>query len=364
MDTSDPAISFNAGGVCDHCHSYDANVAPHWRLETSTAELDQMAAEIKKHSRGEFDCVLGLSGGLDSSYLAHVAVVDMGLKPLVFHVDGGWNSDVATRNIENIVSKLGLELFTEVINWKEMQDFQLALFKSGVPHVDLAQDHAFVATLYNFCLKEKLGYILNGGNFSTECVQNPLKFFYYGTDMVHLRDIRKKFAKVPFDTYPTSGILRHKVYLRYIKRIRVVKPLNEVRYIRSEAIDFLRDEYDYEYYGQKHFESRFTRFYEGYWLPTRFGFDTRRVQFSSLILTGQMSREDAVAELEKPPYDEDTIQEDIQYVATKLDITVAELMAMHAAPPKFYYDYRNTVSMFKVGAKVLNKLGIERAIRR
>ncbi len=366
MDDTDAAISFDARGWCDHCNDFYLSVEPVWSKNLRDAAALQRSAErVRRSARGdEFDCILGLSGGLDSSYLLHVAVVEMGLKPLVFHVDGGWNSDTAVSNIERLVDGLNVELFTKVINWEEMRDFQLAFFKSGVPHIDLPQDHAFVATLYDFCLEHGISTILNGGNISTECVRNPLQWLYYGTDMRHIRDIRRRFAEVPLETYPMSSVLRHKVYLRYVRRIRVVKPLNYVDYRRENAIQLLGELYGFEYYGQKHFESRFTRFYEGYWLPTKFGFDTRKVQLSSLILTGQMTRESAVSMLAKPSYDSDTVVRDFEYVARKLRISEEALAAYWRAPNRSYSDYKNQAGMFNLGARVLRAVGAEASIKR
>jgi N-acetyl sugar amidotransferase len=305
-------------------------------------ELERHVEEIKRLSRGrEFDCLLGLSGGVDSSYMLHVMVKEFGLKPLVFHVDGGWNSELAVHNIHVLVDKLGLELFTEVINWEEMRDFQLAWFKSGVPHIDIPQDHAFVAVLYNFAEKYGIKTILNGGNVSTECVMMPPRYFYWGTDMSHIRDIIGRFGTVPMRTYPFSSVFRHKLYLRYLKGVRVLKPLNYMPYTKELAVETLQKEYGWKPYPQKHFESRFTRFFEGYWLPTRFNFDVRRCQLSSLILTGQMSREEALEALEKPPYDPATINQDFEYIATKLRIPVDQLRGYHAMPLKYYWDYKN-----------------------
>ena len=227
-------------------------------------------------------------------FYLHLAVKELGLRPLVFHVDGGWNSELAVNNIQVMIDKLGLDLYTEVINWEEMKDFQLAYFKSGVPHIDIPQDHAFIATLYNFADKHNIKYILNGGNISTECVRNPMEWLYYGTDMAQINDIRKKFGTVKMESYPFSPILRHKFYLKYIRKIQVVKPLDNLNYIKEDALKLLAEEYGWTPYPQKHFESRFTKFFEGFWLPERFGFDTRRVQFSSLILTGQLSRQESL----------------------------------------------------------------------
>lgn len=366
MDTSDSKIVFDDDGVCDHCHGFASDVLPNWYPNDTGKEMFRAQIEqIKKSGKGkDFDCIMGMSGGLDSSYLLHLAVVEFGLRPLVFHVDGGWNTDLAVNNIQMLVDKLGLDLYTEVINWEEMKDFQLAFFKSGVPHLDIPQDHAFVATLYHFANKHNIKYILNGGNFATECVRNPKEWLYYGTDMAQLRDIHGRFGTRKLKTYPFSSILFHKVYLRYLRGVRVVKPLNYLPYTKEHAIKVLSETYGWRPYPQKHFESRFTRFYEAYWLPTRFGYDTRRVQYSSLIQTGQMTREEALKKLEKPAYDPALIDEDFEYIATKLGIGVDELRHYHQMPKKSYRDYKNQEWMFDLGAKALKGLGIERAVKR
>lgn len=366
MDTSDAAIVFDAAGVCDHCNSFKRDVLPNWHTdERGRRELAGIVEDIKVSGKGrDFDCILGLSGGLDSSYMLHLIVTEFGLRPLVFHVDGGWNTDIAVNNIQMLVEKLGLDLYTEVINWEDMRDFQLAFFKAGVPHLDIPQDHAFIATLYHFANKHGIKYIMNGGNFATECVRNPLEWLYYGTDMAQINDIRRRFCTRPLKGYPFSSILFHKVYLQYLKGIKVVKPLNMMHYTKEIAIDTLSRRYDWKAYPQKHFESRFTKFYEGYWLPTRFGYDTRRVQYSSLILTGQMSREAALDQLGSPAYDPATIDEEFEYIATKLGITVEELRGYRDMPLKTYRDYKNQHWMFDLGARVLKVLGVERAIKR
>lgn len=366
MDTSDSRITFNDKGVCDHASDFYYNVKSKWEIgELGRKNLDIIIEQIKKDGLGrDFDCILGLSGGIDSSYMLHLAVKEYGLRPLVFHVDGGWNSELAVHNIQVLVEKLGVDLFTEVINWEEMKDFQLAWFKSGVPHLDIPQDHAFIATLYNFADKYRIKYILNGGNISTECVRNPMEFLYYGTDMVHIRDILRRYSTIDMKTYPFSSVFRHKVYLRWFRGVEMIRPLNYATFIKNEAIKVLENEYGWKSYPQKHFESRFTKFYEGYWLPERFGFDTRRVQFSSLILTDQMTREDAIKALEKPAFDPETIDQEFEYVATKLGITVDELHSYFTMPKKFYWDYKNQEMVFNLGAKILKILGFESAIKR
>jgi N-acetyl sugar amidotransferase len=363
MDTTDPGIRFNKIGICDHCTDFEQKTLPHWHTDEHGREtLQKIVGNIKNAGRKhDFDCILGLSGGRDSSYMLHTAVRDFGLRPLVFHVDGGWNSEMAVHNIKVLIEKLNLDLFTEVINWEEMRDFQLAWFKSGVPHIDIPQDHAFIATLYKFAEKYKVKYILNGGNLSTECVRYPMEYYYAGTDMVHIRDIIKKFGTVPMATYPFSSVFRHKIYLKYCRGMKVVKPLNYVPYILKDAVQLLRDEYDWKPYPQKHFESRFTRFFEGYWLPTRFNFDVRRVQFSSLILTKQMSRQEALEELKNPPYDLETIQQDFEFVANKLRIGSDELRKYYEQPKKFFWDYKNQQKIIRTGVRLVTALKLDRA---
>lgn len=366
MDTTDPAISFDANGVCDHCQSYHANIVPNWHTdERGAQELRKIVEQIKSDgSDRDFDCIVGMSGGADSSYMLYKMVSEFGLRPLVFHVDGGWNSHIAVSNIEVLIDGLGLDLYTEVINWQEMREFQLAYFRSGLPNIDIPQDHAFVATLYNFADEHKIKYILNGGNYSTECVRNPLEYFYYGTDMAQIRDVIKRFADRELDTYPFSPVLRHKFYLRYVRNIQVVKPLNYFPYKKAEAMQELEELYGWQPYPQKHFESRFTRFYEGYWLPTKFGFDSRRVQFSSLILTGQMSRDEALGKLAAPAMTDEEVAVEFGYVAKKLGIEEDQLRAYHQAENKSFRDYRNQQGLFSVGAKVMHLMGLERSVKR
>jgi N-acetyl sugar amidotransferase len=366
MDTTDSAITFDADGVCDHCRTFRDKTLPMWHPdERGRRDLDQLVSLIKADGKGrDFDCMLGISGGIDSSYLTYLAKAELGLRPLVFHVDAGWNSQEAVNNIERLVDVLGLDLYTEVIDWEEMRDLQLAFFKAGVPHIDIPQDHAFFATMYNFAAKHRVKYILTGANYSTECVKNPLEWIYFGTDVRQIRDIHRQFGQRPLNRFPFSNILRHKIYLRYIRRIKVVAPLNYLPYVKEDAMQFLAEKVGWQRYPQKHFESRFTRFYEGYWLPRKFGFDTRKVQFSSLILTGQMTREEALARLQAPGYDEETIAQDFEYVATKLGITVEELQGYMDAPNKTYRDYKSQRHVFRIGAKAMTLLGLESAVKR
>ncbi len=366
MDTSDSKITFDLNGLCDHCIDFKTDVESKWfPNEEGKRRLDKTVAKIKKDGqKRDFDCILGMSGGVDSSYMLHLAVKELGLRPLVFHVDSGWNSERAVKNIQIMIDKLGLDLYTNVINWEEMKDLQLAFFKSGVPHIDLPQDHAYMASLFNFANEHNIKYILNGGNISTECVRNPMEWIYYGTDMSQVNDIRKRFGKNKMETFPFSLIFKHKIYLRYFKGLKMIRPLDNMKYNKNLATKVLKKEYGWKPYPQKHFESRFTRFYEAYWLPERFGFDTRRVQFSSLILTNQLTREEAIEELKKPAYNPQTIDEEFNYVATKLGITSEKLREYFNLPKKFYWDYKNQQVLFKIGAKVLKLLGVEKSIKR
>lgn len=366
MDTTDSKITFDENGVCDHCNTFYTDIKPHWHTdERGERELKEIVAKIKESGKNhDFDCLMGMSGGIDSSYLLYVMVKKFGLRPLVFHVDAGWNSQIAVNNIEKLVDGLGLDLYTEVINWEEIKDLQLAFFKSGVPHVDVPQDHAFFATMYKFASKHKIKYILTGGNYSTECVRNPLEWMYYQSDSIQLKDIYKKHGSGKLKDYPVTNILWHKVYLPYFKGIKLIRPLDYFPYEKDKAMQLLQDEFGYQKYPQKHFESRFTRFYEAYWLPEKFGYDTRKVQFSSLILTGQMTREEALEELKKPAYDPETIKDDFEYIATKLGISVEELQSYFDAPNKTYKDYKSQDSIYNIGAKVMRRFGLEKGGKR
>ena len=366
MDTSDSEISFDSDGVCDHVTNYYKNVIPKLgSLKDRKITLEKKISEIKlKGKDKEYDCLLGLSGGLDSSYMLHLVIKEFGLRPLVFHTDCGWNSDTAVHNINCLIESLDLDLFTDVVDWEQMQDFQLALFKSGLPHIDLAQDHAFTAALYKYANKFKIKTILNGFNIATEGIRNPLKYFYYGSDLTHLKYINKKFGTIKLDKLNFNSIYYQKIYLRYLKGVQTFKPLNFINFNKKDAISKLKKEYGWREYKQKHYESRFTRFYEGFWLKKRFGFDTRRVVLSSLILAQQITREEALTELKKDSLDENTIKNEFEFIARKLDISTDELNSYMNMPKKFYWDYPNEYHIYKIGAKILNKFGSELTIKR
>lgn len=366
MDTSDSGIAFDERGWCDYCNNYHDNIVPNWHPdERGEREIMAQVEQIKRDGKGrDHDCLIGLSGGVDSSYVTYIAKEKFGLRPLLYHVDAGWNSQQAVNNIEKLVDGLDLDLFTEVVDWPEMRDLQLAFFKANVPHLDTPQDHAFFAGLYNFAAKNNVKYILTGANYSTECVREPLEWHYHASDLRQLKDIHRRFGTRPLKKFPLAGIFRFKIWYRFAKGVRVVKPLNSIPFHKEDAMQELVDKFGWQKYAHKHYESRFTRFYESYWLPTKFGYDKRRAHFSSLILTGQLSRDEALAKIKVPAYDPETIGEDFEYIATKLGITVEELRALHDGPKKTFRDYKNDMALMDLGAKVLRATGIQRAIIR
>lgn len=367
MDTSDPNISFDDDGICDYCNNYSENILPEWQFgEGRERELNGIIRDIKRQGKGkDFDCILGLSGGLDSAYLAHIAVTKLGLRPLLFHVDVGWNSEQSVKNIERIVDGLGLDLYTEVVNWEEMKDLQRSFFKSQIPDQDYPQDIAYISMLYKFARKHNIKTILNGSNYSTECCREPEEWGgYLGVDKWLVRDIHRRFGRVKLSTFPLVDIIRYKVFYKYFVGIKSVYPLNYVPYTRKDAEIELNRLYGCEPFQHKHHESRFTRFYEDYWLPKKFGFEKRRAHFSSLIMTNQMSREEAINRIKFPELSEEMHRKEFKYVASKLDFSELELNEIFKGKNCTYKDYKNKRELIFFGARVLRKLGIERRLFR
>jgi N-acetyl sugar amidotransferase len=367
MDTSDPNIVFDENGISDYYYNYQNTILPNWDTdEAGLNELMKISERIRKDRAGkDFDCIIGLSGGLDSSYAAYVAKEIMGLRPLIFHVDAGWNTQQAVSNIEKLVNGLGLDLYTEVINWEEMKDLQVAFLKSQIADQDLPQDAAFFSALYKFANKYKINTILTGGNFSTECCREPEEWGGYpGIDATLFHDIHKRYGKRPLKTFPIVDILTYKIYYRYRYGMQVIKPLNLVPYVKKDAEDLLYQKYGWEKFKHKHHESRFTRFYEDYWLPRKFGFEKRRAHFSSLILTGQMSRDEALVRIAKPEMDEHFLNQEFEYVANKLDLTTIELRQLFDGQNKTFNNYKNKKWIIDFGAKAQRILGMEKRLFR
>lgn len=361
MDTTDSVIQFDEKGMCDHCHNYYENILPNWHPdEQGRKKLDEIVTLIKKDGQGKkYDCIIGLSGGVDSSYLAYFAVKKLGLRPLLFACDTGWNLNVAVQNVEKITKGLNMPLHTEIVNWNEMKDLQLAFFKAQVPYQDIPQDHVIFASLYNYAAKNGIKYVLTGGNNSTECVREPIEWVYQN-DIRMLKDIHKKFGTIPLKTLPLCGMFKAHLYYRYIKGMKVVKPLDLIPYTKADAIATLQKEFGWEPYANKHFESVFTRFYEGYWLIKKFGYDKRRCHFSSLILTGQLKRDEALETLKNPPYDEKQAMEDLEYVAKKMGLTKDEFLNLMKQENKTYKDYKNTSGLISLAVKAARLFGMEK----
>lgn len=367
MDTSDPQITFNQDGLCAYCQNFDSQIAPNWHTdERGARELAETAAKIRAAGKGkDFDCIIGLSGGLDSSYTTLVAVEKMGLRPLLFHVDAGWNTDQAVGNIEKLVDGLGLELHTEVINWLEMKDLQVAFLRSQIADQDGPQDIAFFSALYRFARKYRIKYILTGGNYSTECCREPEEWGAYpGIDKMLIDDIHSRYGKRELKTFPVVDIMTYKVLYQRFLGMKVFRPLNLVPYVKADAEAELEKRFGWQRFQHKHHESRFTRFFEDFWLPRKFGYQKRRAHFSSLIMTGQMTRAEALERISRPELGDHFLEREFEYVANKLDLTVDELKEIFDGQNKTYRDYRNKRWLIGLGARVLNAVGLERRLFR
>ena len=366
MDTSDPKITFNSEGVCEYCDNFVKEIKPQWDKQLKEGKLTSLASEIKNRSKAsEYDCIIGLSGGLDSSYATHVAVTKMGLNPLLVHVDAGWNTDQAVGNIECLIDGLNVDLFTEVIEWDDVKEMQLAFLKSGIADQDLVQDAAFFSGLYKFARKHKIKSVITGSNFSTECCREPEEWGgYLGIDKLLFNDIYDRFGSSKQSKFPLVDILRYKILYQKVLGMRIYHPLNFVPFDKATAERELEQSYGWKPFQHKHHESRFTVFFEDYWLPKRFGFEKRRAHFSSLVMTGQMSRQKALARIAKPELSEASMKKEIKYVCNKLDITELELNKLMNMPKKTFADYKNKRKLIMWGAKILGLLGLEKRLFR
>lgn len=347
MDTTDPEITFDSEGVCNYVHQYNNSVKV--ELENKEAKkrnLEQLILTIKEEGKGkEYDCILGLSGGVDSCYLAYLTKREFGLRPLAIHVDGGWNSELAVKNVEQIVKKLDIDLHTYVVDWSEMKDIQVAFFKAAVANQDVPQDHAFFAALHKEADKLGIKHILTGSNKATEYIL-PDAWGYNAMDARHITSIHKKFGKRKLKNFPIVSFFDYYIYYPFMKGIRTVKPLNYIDYVKADAMKVLEDDLGWRYYGGKHYESRFTKFFQSYYLYTKFGFDKRRAHLSSLIVSGQMEREAALLEIQKPLYDPIELEDDKEYVLKKLGISEKEWEEIMDSPNKTFLDYPSNYSKY------------------
>lgn len=348
MDTSDPEIVFDDQGVCNHCHQFENETRKSWfPNEEGKQKLEQFFDAVRQEGRGkEYDCIIGLSGGVDSSYLALI-LKDYGLRPLVVHVDGGWNSELAVHNIEQIVKHCGYELFTHVIDWEEMRDLQLAYLKAGVANQDVPQDHAFFASLYHFAVKNKIRYVISGGNIATEVVF-PSSWHHAAMDAINLHAIHKRYGSIPLKRYKTISFFEYYFYYPFIKKMVAFRPLNYMPYDKQEALRTLVSTVGYKEYGRKHGESRFTKFFQNHYLPEKFGIDKRRMHLSSMILSGQLTREAALEELAKPFYNSAELAEDMAYISKKLGVSVELMETLIKEPPRSYNEFNNWDNSYRL----------------
>lgn len=361
MDTTDSKIVFDENGVCDYCNIYKNVISPEWKPgETKEMELKIISEKIKKDGLGkEYDCILGLSGGTDSSYLAYVAKVKMGLRPLIYTVDTGWNLNVAVENIEKLIRALDLDMYTEVINWDEMKDLQLAFFKAQVPYQDLPQDHVIFAGLYNYAVKNGIKYVLTGSNIATEYVRPPIEWVHLN-DLKLIKDIHKRFGQTKLKTLPMCSMFKYRLYYQYIKGMKRVAPLDMIDYDKDAAEKELEEKFGWEKYENKHYENIFTRFYEGYYLPEKFGYDKRKSYFSNMILTGQMTREKALEKLKESPYSREMMKDDMDYISKKLGISTSEFEKIINGENKTYKDYKNSLRFIEFVIKIAKLVGVEK----
>jgi N-acetyl sugar amidotransferase len=337
MDSSDPDIRFDEHGVCHHCARYDEAVRT--RVVSGAAakeQLDALVADIRSTGRGhDYDCIIGISGGVDSTYVAYAVKRMLGLRPLAVHLDNGWDSELAVKNIEHVLKKLDIPLYTHVLDWDEFRDLQLAFLRASTPDSEVPSDHAIVAVLYEVARRQGVRYILSGCNVRTES-HLPPAWSQGHQDWRYIKSLQRQFGQRALKSFPHRSLL---VQMLDQRRVHWVDILNYLDYRKADALEVLQKELGWRYYGGKHYESIYTRFYQGYILPKKFGFDKRKMHLSSLICSGEITREIALAELAQPTYAEALQASDREYVIKKLGMTEAEFDQIMSAPPKRYDDY-------------------------
>ena len=341
MDSGDdPEITFNKNGICNHCTEFKKEWEK-YPIGTAKrlAELENKIEEIKRNGKGKkYDCLIGLSGGVDSTYVA-LLVKKYGLRPLVVHLDNGWNSEIAVQNIHNIISKLGFDLYTIVINWEEFKDLQLSFLKASVVDLELTSDHAIFSTMFNLAHKYKVDYIISGFNLATEGIL-PAAWRWDKMDWLNIKDIHKKFGKKKLKTFPHLDFYK-KFYYEFFKKIKTIQILNYIDYDKDKVKIEIAEKLNWKDYGGKHFESIITRFYQGYILPEKFGIDKRKAHLASMIAMGTISKEQALNELKKPIYEESQYKSDREFVLKKFGLSDAEFDKIMKLPIKLHTDYKN-----------------------
>jgi N-acetyl sugar amidotransferase len=352
---ADPAIEFDSEGVCSHCRRYDRLIETRTlRGEAGRRALEQVVEGIRRDGRGrDYDCIVGVSGGVDSTYVAFL-VRELGLRPLAIHFDNGWDSELAVKNIERVLRNLGIDLHTYVVDWPEFRDLQLAFLRASVPDGEIPTDHGIFATLWTEAARRGIRHIVSGMNFATEAVSVP-SWSYGHQDWRYIRDVHRRFGSVPLRTYPHYSLSKL-AWMSVVRGVRSVSILNYVDYSREAAMQVLQERLGWVYYGGKHHESVYTRFWQGYVLPRKFGVDKRYGHLSDLINSGQMTREQALAEMARPPYPEEAQQQDLRYVTKKLGLTPEEFSALMALPVKSFRDYRNSFERVERLKRLVNAL--------
>jgi N-acetyl sugar amidotransferase len=340
MDSSDPQIHFDDSGVCNHCTEFLAKRAQYnYRGESSDQELASWVAQMKKAGRRKkYDCVVGLSGGIDSSYAAYIAKKN-GLRVLGVHMDNGWNSEEAVSNIRKIAQKLEIDYESYVLDWEEFKAIQRAFLKASVPEADTPTDIAILSSLHKIAAKYGIKHIVSGGNFATEGILPP-SWHYNAKDLTYFRYICNHFGKLKPRKFPTFGFLSE-MYYKLVKGIKMVYLLNYVPFEKESAMQLLHDKLDWKYYGGKHYESRYTGFIQSFYLFNKFGIDYRRATLSSQICVGVINREEALKQLDQLPYTEEKVHEEKGYIAKKLGISLEEFEELLNLDAKWYWDYPN-----------------------
>ena len=359
MDTTDSNLTFDSNGVCDYCRNYKLKLNKDIQTKT-LSDLEVYVKKIKLAGKNkQYDCIIGLSGGADSSYLVYYAKEVLGLRPLVFTVDTGWNLNVAIENIERLVKSLKLDLYTEVINWNEMKDLQRSFFLADIPYQDLPQDHVIFAGLYRYAVKHNIKYVLTGSNTTTEGVRPPIEWVYFN-DIKLIKSIHKKYGKLSLKTVPLVGMIKYKIFYEYILGMKRFYPLDYINYNKEEVEKLLYTKFGWQKYENKHYENVFTRFYEGYYLIKKFNFDKRKCYQSNLILSGQINKVEALSSLSKNPYDENLIKKDMKYIAKKMSFSLSEFEDIINRRGKTYKDYPNSYIILKSLIRLAQLLKIEK----